>query len=97
MRAAVFKPRSKILTAWIAKEELRRLLTCARTGGHRHEISARLHRFNTWCADSKLPELERLANTIEAWWPEILGFLQIGITNAGTEATCQRTRSGSSP
>jgi transposase len=80
-------PTSKILTAWIAKEELRTLLACARTGGHQHEISARLHRFNAWCADSRLPELERLAGTIEAWWPEVLGFLQTGITNAGTEAT----------
>ncbi len=80
-------PTSKILTAWIAKEELRRLLACARRGGHRHEISARLHRFNAWCADSRLPELERLAGTIEAWWPEVEGFLQTGITNAGTEAT----------
>jgi transposase len=80
-------PTSKILTAWIAKEELRRLLACARSGGHRHEISTRLHRFNTWCADSRLPELERLAGTIEAWWPEVLGFLTTGITNAGTEAT----------
>jgi hypothetical protein len=80
-------PSSKILTAWIAKEELRKLLACARSGGHRHEISARLHRFNTWCADSRLPELERLAGTVEAWWPEVLGFLQTGITNAGTEAT----------
>jgi transposase len=80
-------PSSKILTAWIAKEELRKLLACAHSGGHSHEISTRLHRFNTWCADSRLPELERLAGTIEAWWPEVLGFLQTGITNAGTEAT----------
>jgi transposase len=80
-------PSSRILTAWIAKEELRALLAGARTGGQRHEISARLHRFNAWCADSRLPELERLAGTIEAWWPEVLGFLQTGITNAGTEAT----------
>ncbi|MBW8709586.1 MAG: ISL3 family transposase [Mycobacterium sp.] len=80
-------PSGRILTAWITKEELRRLLACARTGGHRQEISARLHRFNAWCADSRLPELERLAGTIEAWWPEVLGFLQTGITNAGTEAT----------
>jgi transposase len=80
-------PSSRILIAWIAKEELRALLAGARTGGQRHEISARLHRFNAWCADSRLPELERLAGTIEAWWPEVLGFLQTGITNAGTEAT----------
>jgi transposase len=85
-------PSSRILTAWIAKEELRALLACARTGGHRHEISTRLYRFNAWCADSRLPELERLASTIEAWWPEVLGFLQTGITNAGTEATNQTVK-----
>jgi transposase len=77
----------KILTAWIAKEELRALLATARTGGQRHDVAHRLHRFNSWCATSGLPELERLAATIEAWWPEVLGFLQTGITNAGTEAT----------
>ncbi len=77
----------QILTAWIAKEELRALLATARTGGQRHDIAHRLHRFNSWCAKSGLPELERLAATIEAWWPEVLGFLQTGVTNAGTEAT----------
>jgi transposase len=39
------------------------------------------------CAHADIPELERLAATIEAWWPEILGFLFTGVTNAGTEAT----------
>jgi transposase len=34
-----------------------------------------------------LPELERLAGTIEAWWPEVFSFLQTGNTNTGTEAT----------
>lgn len=37
---------------------------------------------NTWCADSGLPELERLAGTIQAWRPEVLGFLQTQVTNA---------------
>jgi len=77
----------QILTAWIAKEELRALLATAKTGGQRHDIAHRLHRFNSWCANSQMLELERLAATIEAWWPEVLGFLQTGITNAGTEAT----------
>lgn len=80
-------PSHRILTAWIAKEELRKLLATARTGGQQHDIAHRLHRFNSWCAQSGLPELERLAATIEAWWPEVLGFLQTGVTNAGTEAT----------
>jgi transposase len=77
----------QILTAWIAKEELRKLLALAKTGGVRHDIAHRLFRFNSWCAGSGVPELERLAGTIEAWWPEVLGFLQTGVTNAGTEAT----------
>jgi transposase len=32
-----------------------------------------------------LLELERLANTVSAWWTGILTFLQSGITNAGSE------------
>ena len=80
-------PSGQILTAWIAKEELRKLLATARTGGVRHDVAHRLFRFNTWCASSGIPELERLAGTIEAWWPEVLGFLQTSVTNAGTEAT----------
>lgn len=62
-------PSTKILTAWIAKEELRTLLATARQGGQRHDVAHRLHRFNSWCANSGLPELERLAGTIETWWP----------------------------
>jgi transposase len=80
-------PSGQILTAWIAKEELRKLLALAKTGGTRHDVAHRLFRFNSWCAGSGVPELERLAGTIEAWWPEVLGFLQTGVTNAGTEAT----------
>jgi len=76
-----------VRSSGIAKEELRALLATARTGGQRHDVAHRLHRFNSWCARSGLPELERLAGTIETWWPEVLGFLQTGITNAGTEAT----------
>ncbi len=80
-------PTGQILTAWIAKEELRALLALAKTGGQRHQVTNRLFRFCSWCADSKLPELERLAGTIDAWWPEVLGFLQTRVSNAGTEAT----------
>jgi len=78
---------AKIRTAWIAKQELRALLATAQRGGQRHDVAHRLHRFNSWCARSGLPEVERLAGTIEAWWPEALGFLHTGVTNAGTEAT----------
>jgi transposase len=78
-------PTGQILTAWIAKEELRRLLGTAARGGHRHEINTRLYDFYTWCADAAIPELTTLAETIETWWPAVLVFLQTQITNARTE------------
>jgi transposase len=78
-------PSGQILTTWIAKEELRALLATARTGGHRHDISHRLYRFYTWCANADIPEVTRLAQTIENWWPEIEAFCKTGITNAKTE------------
>ena len=69
-------PSSEILVGWIAKEELRAVLATDSTGGQRHDVAHRLHRFNSWCANSGSPEPERLAaGTIEAWWPEVLGLL----------------------
>lgn len=95
-------PSGQILTTWIAKEELRGLFATARRGGNRHDIAHRLTRFYAWCAGpgSLIPELQRLASTIDAWWPQILAFLTTGVTRtlpaplrgaaslpAGTEAT----------
>lgn len=78
-------PTCQILTAWIAKEELRALLALARTDADRHEISRRLHAFYLWCANADIDELTTLATTVEAWWPAIEAFLDTGITNAKTE------------
>jgi transposase len=78
-------PTGQILAAWIAKEELRSLLACARAHAAPHVIRARLHDFYAWCADTDIPEVHRLAGTIEAWWPETLLFLKTGLTNARTE------------
>lgn len=78
-------PSAQILTAWIAKEELRSLLALARTGASRFEIAARLHTFYAWCARADIDELTTLATTVETWWPAILAFLNTGITNARTE------------
>ncbi|WP_255606089.1 ISL3 family transposase [Mycolicibacterium xanthum] len=76
---------AQILSAWIAKEELRTLLATVRIGGDPHLTRHRLHRFLSWCIDSAIPELLSLAATIDTWWPEINAFVQTGITNAGTE------------
>ncbi|WP_255500012.1 transposase [Micromonospora sp. Llam0] len=76
-----------VLAAWNAKEDLLDLLALARTHPDRENVARLLHRFYQRCADSGLPELARLATTIEIWWPQILAFLHTGITNAGSEGT----------
>ena len=78
-------PSAQILSAWIAKEELRTLLSTVAVGGDPHLTRHRLHRFLTWCIDSQIPELLTLATTIDTWWPEINAFVTTGITNARTE------------
>ncbi|PXX01580.1 ISL3 family transposase [Mycolicibacterium moriokaense] len=78
-------PSAQILSAWIAKEELRTLLATVRVGGDAHLTRHRLHRFLSWCVDSQIPELLALAKTVDAWWPEIDAFVRTGITNARTE------------
>jgi transposase len=80
-------PTGQILSAWIAKEELRALCATASRGGHRSEIRDRLWAFYSWCADAQIPELTTLAETIETWWPAIEVFLTTGLTNARTEGT----------
>jgi transposase len=80
-------PTGQILSAWIAKEELRALCATAARGGHPGEIRDRLHAFYSWCADAQIPELTTLAETIETWWPAIEVFLTTGLTNARTEGT----------
>jgi transposase len=74
-----------ILTAWIAKEELRAVLACNRDRFDPAEVRTRLYSFYTWCADSGIEEIKRLANTIETWWDGIEAFLRTGITNAKSE------------
>ena len=76
-----------ILAAWNAKEDLHDLLALARTHPNREHIARPLHRFYQRCADAGLPELARLATTVQTWWPQILAFLHTGITNAGSEGT----------
>jgi transposase len=78
-------PTGQILSAWIAKEELRALCATAARGGHPGEIRTRLWDFYRWCADADIPELITLAETIETWWPAIEVFLTTGLTNARTE------------
>ncbi len=78
-------PNEDIAAAWIAKESLRELLSCADRGGLRYEISAALDRFYRFCAACKVPEVISFARTIETWQQPIIAALQTGLTNARTE------------
>jgi transposase len=74
-----------ILAAWNAKEDLMDLLALMHTRPARTTIAHRLFRFYESCAASGLAELERLANTVNTWWPEIQAAIVSGISNAGSE------------
>jgi transposase len=74
-----------LLTAWIAKESLRNLLALARTGASRHQVGHARWKFLTWCADSDIPEVRRLAVTVDRWWTEITAFIDTGHSNAKSE------------
>jgi transposase len=74
-------PSNEIGAAWGIKELLRRLLAAREPAEIRH----RLWVFYEACASADMPETTRLATTIDTWWPHVLVFLELGVTNARTE------------
>ncbi len=79
-------PTGQIGAAWAVKELLRQLLQAhGPTRYSRHETAHRRTRFLAACVTADMPETTRLATTVETWWPQIEGFLELGITNARTE------------
>ena len=87
---AAADPTKEISAAWSCKELLRQLLAAHGPSRYsRHETAHRRTRFLAACAVADMPETTRLAGTIEKWWPEIEGFLELGVTNARTEG-CNR-------
>ncbi|MFE2521643.1 transposase [Streptomyces mirabilis] len=77
--------RAALLTAWIAKENLRTLLALARTGAGRHQVGHASWKFLTWCADSDIPEVRQLATTVDRWWPEVAALIDTGHSSAKSE------------
>ncbi|MEU6012177.1 ISL3 family transposase [Streptomyces sp. NPDC047453] len=75
----------RLLTAWIAKENLRTLLALARTGADRHQVGHARWKFLAWCADSDISEVRQLAITVDRWWPEIEAFINTGHHNSKSE------------
>jgi len=76
-----------ILAAWNCKEDLMDLLALTHTNPDRATIAERLLRFYAACADSGLKEMDRLATTIQTWWPQIEAAIRTGVNNAGSEGT----------
>lgn len=69
-RISATDPTAQSLSAWIAKEELRTLLSTVRDGGDAH----RLHRILAWCIDLQIPELLTLTRSSSLF----LGSVRIG-------------------
>jgi transposase len=78
-------PAGDIAAAWIAKELLRDVLSCTDRGGLRYEIRDALHRFYTFCAACRVPEIGTLAATISAWQEPMILAITTGLSNARSE------------
>jgi transposase len=76
-------PDGELAATWIAAQDLRLL--------YRHRepqrAAAAFYRWLAFCADSGVPELERLARTLDSWRDELLArFSHPTISNGPTEA-----------
>ncbi|BDB63286.1 hypothetical protein RDE2_50800 (plasmid) [Rhodococcus sp. RDE2] len=80
-----YHPHGDIAAAWIAKELLRDVLRCTDRGGLRYEIRDALHRFYTFCAACRVPEIGKLATTISAWQEPMILAITSGLSNARSE------------
>jgi transposase len=73
----------QLARAWIAAQELRLIFSCP----DRARAEQHLYRWLAYCADATIPELTRLAGTIDAWRPELLAYFDTNrISNGPTEA-----------
>ena len=68
---------------WIAAQDLRAIFDRR----SRYHAEQHLHRWLVHCADANVPELRRLARTIDTWRGELLAYFDTGgISNGPTEA-----------
>jgi transposase len=77
-------PRGEVTAAWMAAHELRYLY---RRGRDLPDARRRLHDVLQRCVFSDVPELLRLARTLDAWREELLAYFTTGgVSNGPTEA-----------
>jgi transposase len=76
-------PDEQLARTWIAAQELRLIYHSP----DRARAEQALYRWLNYCADADIPELIRLATTIDSWRSELLAyFTSDGISNGPTEA-----------
>jgi transposase len=75
-------PTQELRAAWAVKERLRQLLHATDLA----DLTTRRALFNQAVTAAATAETDRLATTIQAWWPAIEVLIVTGVTNARTEA-----------
>jgi transposase len=75
-------PTDELSAAWAIKEQLRRLLRSTTLEQAHHERMV----LRYYAHVAAMDETDRLAATIQAWWPQIETLIITGATNARTEA-----------
>ena len=74
----------QIAKTWIAAQDLCHVFAAR----DRAQAAHRLHTWMTWCADTDIAELHRLARTLDSWREELLAYFDTGhVSNGPTEAT----------
>jgi transposase len=73
----------QLARTWIAAQDLRLIYH----EPDRNRAAAALYRWLAYCADTDIPELTRLARTIDSWHAEFLAYFDTGgVSNGPTEA-----------
>jgi len=73
----------QLARTWIAAQELRLIFSVP----DRARADKAFYRWLVYCADAAIPELTRLARTLDSWRPELLAYFDTGgISNGPTEA-----------
>ena len=76
-------PDEQLARTWVAAQDLRLIFACP----DRPRAAQALYRWLAYCADANIPELTRLARTIDSWRPELLAYFDTGgVSNGPTEA-----------
>jgi transposase len=76
-------PDGEVAAAWMAAQDLRLLYRLRDPS----QAAAAFYRWLAFCADSEVPELHRLARTLDSWRDELLArFTVADVSNGPTEA-----------